>query len=267
MPPRITGPYSARPTEPEIPNQRKFAEIGKWKGQRQVVLVFTPSPAKTPYKQFLSEIAGHEEDLAALSAEVVLVLETGRAPRDWNYLPGQQAVKARYQFEVSGADFAIVLLGRDGRVKQRWSSPIDYEELALLPRANALSPPADEPLAAVQRGEFDESIGGERASGDAAAMGTIDGELRLSVHRGGRRGRGGARWCSSRRRRASCCSIGCCRNSMDRKVCERIRSFGEHSYTYCILVGPLSSQQARDGAAVRGRRLPCPPSRRAHRSR
>jgi two-component system cell cycle response regulator len=29
------------------------------------------------------------------------------------------------------------------------------------------------------------------------------------------------------------------------KVCERIRSFGDHGYTYCILVGPMSSQDAR----------------------
>lgn len=129
MLPRITGPYSARPTEPEIPNQRKFADLAQHKGQRQVLLVFAASPAKTPYKQFLSELDGNHEDLETRELEVLLVLQTGRAPRSWNYLPGQQAVKARYRFEVEGADFAIVLLGRDGRVKQRWKKAIAYEEL------------------------------------------------------------------------------------------------------------------------------------------
>jgi Domain of unknown function (DUF4174) len=130
MPQRITGPYEPKPTGPELPNQRKFDDIVSHRGRRQVLLIFSPSPAKTPYKQLMHDIEENSEDFRARDIELLLILETGRAPREWNYLPGQQSVKARHKFDVRNSDFAVLLLGMDGRVKQRWNGEVDYDTLS-----------------------------------------------------------------------------------------------------------------------------------------
>jgi hypothetical protein len=127
---RLRGPYEEKPTGPELPNQRKFEEIASHRGQRHMLLIFTPSPAKTPYKHFMHEIDDNLEDFELRNLEMLLIFDTGRAPRAWNYLPGQQAVKARHKFGVGTNEFAIVLLGLDGHIRKRWNDSIDYEELA-----------------------------------------------------------------------------------------------------------------------------------------
>ena len=126
---RITGPYEPKPTGPELPNQRKFEDIASHRGHRQVLLVFTPSPAKTPYKQTLGEIEDNLEDFEARGVELLLIFDTGRAPKEWNYLPGQQAAKARHKFRIGTSDFAVLLLGLDGRLKQQWNEAVGWEEL------------------------------------------------------------------------------------------------------------------------------------------
>jgi Domain of unknown function (DUF4174) len=126
---RITGPYEPKPTGPELPNQRKFDDIAAHKGQRELLLVFSPSPAKTPYKHTMRDLDEHWEDLESRGVDLLLVLETGRAPKAWNYLPGQQGVKARYRFGIGTNDFAVILLGLDGRIKHRWNDAVEYDEL------------------------------------------------------------------------------------------------------------------------------------------
>ncbi len=126
---RITGPYEPKPTGPELPNQRKFESIAGHRGQRQVLLIFSPAPSKPAYKSFMRELDDNSEDLASRNIEILIVLDTGRSPRAWNYLPGQQAVKGRHKFNIGTNDFAIILLGLDGRIKRRWKDAIDYEAL------------------------------------------------------------------------------------------------------------------------------------------
>ena len=126
---RITGPYEPKPTGPELPNQRKFEDIAHHRGHRQVLLIFTPSPAKTPYKQTMGEIEENLENFEERGVELLLVFDTGRAPKAWNYLPGQQAAKARHKFRVGTGEFVVVLLGLDGHVKKQWNGAVGYEDL------------------------------------------------------------------------------------------------------------------------------------------
>jgi Domain of unknown function (DUF4174) len=126
---RITGPYEPKPTGPELPNQRKFEDIASHRGQRKVLLVFAPSPAKTPYKHVIRELEDNADDLRERGVEVLLIFDTGRSPREWNYLPGQQAFKARHKFRISGNEFCLLLLGLDGKVQQRWDHAIDHDTL------------------------------------------------------------------------------------------------------------------------------------------
>ncbi|MEO8726749.1 MAG: DUF4174 domain-containing protein [Acidobacteriaceae bacterium] len=125
----ITGPYEPKPTGPELPNQRKFESIAAQRGQRSVLLIFSPAPSKHAYKTFLRELEANQQDLATRNLEVMVILDTGRAPRDWNYLPGQQSVKARHKFEIAGGDFALILIGVNGHIKHRWKEAIDYDAL------------------------------------------------------------------------------------------------------------------------------------------
>ena len=127
---RITGPYETKPTGPELPNQRKFEDIAAHRGHRQVLLIFTPSPAKPQFKHTLRDIEDNLEDFKARTVELLLIFDTGRPPRNWNYLPGQQAAKARHKFHVKPGDFAVVLLGLDGRVKRQWDETVEYEVMA-----------------------------------------------------------------------------------------------------------------------------------------
>jgi hypothetical protein len=126
---RITGPYEPKPTGPELPNQRKFESIATHRGQRPVLLIFSPAPSKHAYKALMHELDDNQNDLATRSLEVLIILDTGRSPRNWNYLPGQQAVKARHKFDIGSSDFAVILLGLDGHIKHRWNSEIDYDTL------------------------------------------------------------------------------------------------------------------------------------------
>jgi len=127
---RITGPYEPKPTGPELPNQRKFEDIAAHRGKRKVLLVFAPSPAKTPYKHMIRELEDNVEDLEAHGVDVLLVFDTGRSPRNWNYLPGQQAFKARHRFRIGTSEFCVLLIGLDGRVQHRWDEAVDYDALA-----------------------------------------------------------------------------------------------------------------------------------------
>jgi len=85
-------------------------KLNAYRGRNRIVLVFAPSPASDAYltqKQFL----GNVED--GLRERDLLVF----------YLSGEDANKLKKRFDIPETAFALVLIGKDGGEKKRFTEP------------------------------------------------------------------------------------------------------------------------------------------------
>lgn len=98
----VTTPAKAGPLEAHLSTARP-------------VVVFAASADDARFRRQLSTLRAREAELAERDIAVVEV----RAPTD----------PLRERLQVSAGRFAVVLVGKDGGVKQRWTEPVDAGEI------------------------------------------------------------------------------------------------------------------------------------------
>ena len=94
-------------------------DLEEYRWNNRPLFVFSPTPDREDYRKQLRDLSSKEEGIEDRDMIVHLVLEEGNSFVE--DLPlGKEAVRQlQEKFEIDPADFAVILVGKDGGVKLR----------------------------------------------------------------------------------------------------------------------------------------------------
>lgn len=95
----------------------------------RALLIFTPIEQHPHFQQQISLLEGEEDGLQERDLRLVYLLQDGESHVDQALIPETIANQIRLQFAVEPGEFAVILVGKDGTQKHRYSKPISPEEL------------------------------------------------------------------------------------------------------------------------------------------
>ena len=97
--------------------------------QHRVLIVFTPSKQSPLYQQQQQAWQSRNEGMQERDLKLIEVLATGASRVDGQPMSAASADRLRNQFGVALEDFAVILVGKDGTEKQRFSQPVDLSDI------------------------------------------------------------------------------------------------------------------------------------------
>lgn len=99
----------------------------KWKNR--VLLVFAPSSNYPAYQQQMQQLQGHKSAFVDRDLVVVEVLTDGSSYADARQIDPSSAARLRDGLQVSAQDFSVILVGKDGSVKRRQTTPVQAKAI------------------------------------------------------------------------------------------------------------------------------------------
>jgi Domain of unknown function (DUF4174) len=104
-------------------------DLSNQQWQHRVLLVFASSEQSPLYQQQQQAWQSRVEGMQERDLKRVEVLATGVSRVDGQPLSVASTDRLRHQFGVALEDFAVILIGKDGTEKQRFSQPVDLSEV------------------------------------------------------------------------------------------------------------------------------------------
>ena len=103
--------------------------LGDQQWQHRILLIFAPSEQSPLYQQQQQAWQSRTEDMQERDLKLVEVLAIGASRVDGQLMSAASADRLRNQFGVAPEDFAVILVGKDGTEKQRFSQPVDLSDI------------------------------------------------------------------------------------------------------------------------------------------
>jgi hypothetical protein len=103
-------------------------ELKNYQWKNRLLLVFAPSPEDEAYQEQL-ELLSDDDALAERDLVLFHIFESDSGFAGETRLSEADVAQLQEQFEVGLKDFTVVLVGKDGTEKERWSKPIHTAEL------------------------------------------------------------------------------------------------------------------------------------------
>lgn len=97
--------------------------------QHRIVLIFASSDRAPDYQRQVQIWQADRAGVNDRDLKLVEVLGTGASQADGQPITPASAEDFRRQFRVKAADFAVILVGKDGTEKQRSQTPVDLAML------------------------------------------------------------------------------------------------------------------------------------------
>lgn len=107
-------------------------DLGDYRWENRLVLVFAPSRENTHYLKQDSEFEGKAYELNDRDIIVFELIEAGQSKMAEMNLTGKQQSLLRTEFNVAADDFELILIGKDGAVKLREKQPVPSGDLFAL---------------------------------------------------------------------------------------------------------------------------------------
>ncbi len=114
----------ATSTQPEV-----TFNLSDQQWQHRILLIFAPSEQSPLYQQQQQAWQSRSEDMQERDLKWVEVLANGISRVDGQPMADASADRLRNQFGIAPEDFAVILVGKDGTEKQRFSQPVDLSEI------------------------------------------------------------------------------------------------------------------------------------------
>lgn len=113
-------------TEPQQPGV-----LGRLRDQSRPVIVFGPAPDDPRLRRQGHSWVGALPEAGIKDRDIVVVevVGAGEGRVGGQPLSAEEARQLRAEFGVGPGDFAVVLVGRDGAAKERWSEPVSAHEI------------------------------------------------------------------------------------------------------------------------------------------
>ena len=93
--------------------------------QHRVLLVFAPSEQSLVYQQQQQAWKSRTEAIKERDLKLVEILADAASRVDGHPMSATSADRLRNQFRVAPEAFVVILIGKDGTEKQRFSQPVD----------------------------------------------------------------------------------------------------------------------------------------------
>lgn len=107
----------------------------KWKNR--VLLVFAPSSNNPAYQQQMQKFQGHKSAFVERDLILVEVLTDGNNSASSQQIDPSSAARLRDRLQVGAQDFRVILVGKDGGVKRRQTTPVQakaiFEQIDAMP--------------------------------------------------------------------------------------------------------------------------------------
>lgn len=107
----------------------------KWKNR--VLLVFAPSSNNPGYQQQMQKFQGHKSAFVERDLILVEVLTDGNSYAESQQIDPSSAARLRDRLQVGAQDFRVILVGKDGGVKRRQTTPVQakaiFEQIDAMP--------------------------------------------------------------------------------------------------------------------------------------
>ncbi|MBW4662239.1 MAG: DUF4174 domain-containing protein [Drouetiella hepatica Uher 2000/2452] len=97
--------------------------------QHRILLIFAPSEQSPLYQKQQQAWQSRSEGMQERDLKLVEVLATGASQVNGQPMSAASADRLRDQFGVAPQDFAVILVGKDGTEKQRFSQPVDLSDI------------------------------------------------------------------------------------------------------------------------------------------
>ncbi|HTL90380.1 MAG TPA: DUF4174 domain-containing protein [Leptolyngbya sp.] len=104
-------------------------DLNQYQWQNRILLVFAPSEQSPAYQQQRQDWRSQTQAMQDRDLKQVELLATGISRVNGQPITEQSAERLRKQFDVSSETFAVVLIGKDGTEKRRFSEPVASTEL------------------------------------------------------------------------------------------------------------------------------------------
>lgn len=111
-------------TQPEV-----TFNLSDQQWQHRILLVFAPSEQSPFYRQQQQAWQSRTEAMQERNLKLVEVLATGASRVDAQPISSASVDRLRNQFNIAPEAFAVILIGKDGTEKQRFSQPVDLSEI------------------------------------------------------------------------------------------------------------------------------------------
>ncbi len=95
----------------------------------RALLIFTPKSDYPAFQTQLAELESQKDGLCDRDLKLVSLVQNGKSYAEQTIISEPIAEQIRFQFAVEPEEFAVILVGKDGTQKHRYSHPILIEEL------------------------------------------------------------------------------------------------------------------------------------------
>lgn len=106
-------------------------DLKQYQWKNRLLLVFAPSPEDAHYQEQL-ELLSNDDELAERDLIVFHIFDGDSGFAGEVRLSEEDVVQLQEKFKVETRAFTIILMGKDGTEKQRWTQPIKSQDLFAL---------------------------------------------------------------------------------------------------------------------------------------
>ena len=99
----------------------------KWKNR--ILLVFSPNTYNSDYRDQMKSLQSFKGGVQERDLEVFYALDQSSPTTKGQVLSDDATVNLQNRFDVSSADFAVILIGKDGTEKLRTQEALSMEKL------------------------------------------------------------------------------------------------------------------------------------------
>lgn len=114
---------STNPSQPEMISATSDFRLENQRWHHRIILVFAPSEESLLYQNQRQQWAIVSDAMRERDLKLVEVFTTGQSRVDGQPINRESGDRLRKHFGIEPAEFAIVLVGKDGTEKQRETAP------------------------------------------------------------------------------------------------------------------------------------------------
>ena len=111
------------------PHQQPAFDLGAFRWENRLLLVFAPTPQDTAYQDLKRQVQRRQQDFDERDMLLIEVLAQGSSRVGDEVLSPAAADGLRRQFGIAPAQFGVILIGKDGGVKLRANQPTPLAEV------------------------------------------------------------------------------------------------------------------------------------------
>lgn len=102
-----------------------YLDLDELRYNSRLLLIYAPSAEDEMFRAQAREFEGRRGDLLERDMILFYVLEVGTSRMDYDSISPEIADHLRHEYKVPHGEYAVVLVGKDGGVKERWNGVVE----------------------------------------------------------------------------------------------------------------------------------------------